>query len=231
VKPNALPPDEVREAELTADDGGVPWWAWLALPPFAGPAAAMLYLRSRWEEIPMRYPVHFGWNGEPNRWVDRTEQAVFAPLLFAEGMLLLLLLMGAAVLFGSRKSVRSTAIPGIYVGTMYLMSAVFTAVGLMPLIHVPPMAFVGLALAFAVGTLVWAYRRNSDPDAPAEATPDECWTLGGIYTNAKDPAIFVQKRIYGYTINFSNVGSYVVLGGFVAGMMGLALFLRWANGG
>jgi uncharacterized membrane protein len=80
--------------------------------------------------------------------------------------------------------------------------------------------------------LVWAYRRNSDSNAPLEVTPDECWTLGGIYKNPNDPAIFVQKRVgFGYTINFGNVWSYVVMGGFTAGMIALAAFMRWAMAG
>ena len=88
---------------------------------------------------------------------------------------------------------------------------------------------VGLTMAFVLAMLVWAYRSNSDPDTPMEATPDECWTLGGIYKNPSDPAIFVQKQVgFGYTINFGNVWSYVVLGGFTLGAIGLAAWLRWA---
>ena len=95
----------------------------------------MLYLRAHWDEIPARYPVHFDINGVPNRWVERTEWAVFAPLWFAVGMLLLLLLLGAAVLIGSRRSVRPTALPGIFAAAMYVASFNFTAMGLMPLVR------------------------------------------------------------------------------------------------
>jgi uncharacterized membrane protein len=85
-------------------------------------------------------------------------------------------------------------------------------------------------LAFVAAALVVGYRRNADPSAPVEPTPEECWTLGAFYRNSNDPAIFVQKRVgFGYTINFGNVWSYVVLGGFALGMMALALFLKWSQ--
>ena len=232
AKPHALPATAVREAELAPSERALPWWTWLALPPFAIPVAAMLYLRVRWDEIPARYPVHFGPNGEPDRWVARTQGAVFGPLWFAEGMLLLFLLLFAAVLIGSRKSVRPTAIPGMFVGMMYVMGATFSAVGLMPIVRVPAAGLIGLTMVFVAGVLVWGFRRNADPNAVAEATPDDCWTLGGIYKNPNDPAIFVQKRVgFGYTINFGNVWSYVVIGGFALGMMALAALLKWAQAG
>jgi hypothetical protein len=79
VRPHALASDEVREAELAASDSGMPWWSWLALPPFVGPVVAMLYMRAHWDEIPARIAAHFAINGEPDRWVERTERTVFAP--------------------------------------------------------------------------------------------------------------------------------------------------------
>ena len=229
LKPHAIAGSGVREAELGGDDRRLPWWSWLALPPFALPAAAGLYLRAHWSEIPERYPIHYGMHGEPNGWATRTERAVFAPLYFSEGMMLLLLLLAIALLIGSRKSVRLSGMPGILVAAMYLLSVNFSAVGLGPLVHIPAGALLGLTGVFVAVVVVWAFRANADPDRPVEATPDECWTLGGIYRNPNDPAIFVQKRVgYGYTVNFGNVWSYVVLGGFLAGAFGLSAFLRWA---
>jgi uncharacterized membrane protein len=230
VRPYARTTPDVREAEMTPSSG-LPRWGWLALPPFAGPAAAMLYLRAHWSEIPERYPVHYGLNGQPDRWVAKSEQAAFAPVWFGEGMLLFMFLLWVAVLIGSRKSVRPAAIPAIFIGGMYLISAVFTIIGLMPLIPVPPVALLGLTFAFVAAVCVAAWRANANPNAPMEPTPNRYWTLGAFYWNPNDPAIFVQKRIgFGYTINFGNVWSYVVLGGFVLGALGLSMALKWSMG-
>ena len=229
LRPYALPASGVREADLAEGKRRLPWWTWLALPPFTFPVAVMFYLRAHWSEIPERYPIHYGMNGEPNGWATRTGHAVFAPLWFAEGLMLLLLLLGASVLIGSRRSVRQTAMPGIFVAAMYLMSIIFSSVGLGPIVHIPVGALMGLTMGFVAIVLVWAFRANADPDRPVEATPDECWTLGGIYNNPNDPAIFVQKRVgWGYTVNFGNKWSYMVLGGFVAGAFALSFLLRWA---
>lgn len=230
VRPHARE-SEVREADLTAAAQGIPRWAWLALPPFALPLALMPYLRAHWDAIPIRYAVHFNAAGEADRWVDKSERAVFAPLWFAEGMLLLFLLLFVAVLLGSRKSVRPSAIPGMFVVGMYLLAFVFTSVGLMPVMPVPPVATTGVTLACVAAAVVVGYRRNANTNAPVEATPNECWTLGSFYVNANDPAIFVQRRVgFGYTINLGNVWSYVVLGGFTLGMIALAMFLKWSQG-
>jgi uncharacterized membrane protein len=228
LRSHALPASGVREADLS-EEGGLPWWLALALPPFGGPLAVYAYLRVHWAEIPERFPIHFGMHGEPNAWANRTERAVFAPLWFAVGLLLLMLMLGVAVLMGSRKSARLTGMSGIFIGTMYLLSIIFSGVGLSPLVHVPAGAMLGFTGVFVAIVLLLGFRANADPDRPIEATPDECWTLGGIYNNPDDPAIFVQKRVgFGYTVNFGNVWSYVVLGGFLLGTIGLSLFLRWS---
>jgi uncharacterized membrane protein len=229
VRPHALRAPEIREAELT-DEPALPRWTWLALPPFAIPLALLQYLRAHWGEIPARYPVHFNLAGEPDRWAEKSERAVFGPIWFTEGMLLLFLMLLLAMLLGSRRRVRPTAVPGIFVAVMYLMAFVDTSIGLGPIVQIPAVAIIGVTIVFVGAALVIAYRRNADPDAPVEATPEECWTLGSFYVNSNDPAIFVQKRVgFGYTVNLGNMWSYVVLGGFALGMFALAMLLKWAD--
>ncbi len=230
LKPYALPPDRLREADLADGAEGIPWWALLAAPPFALPLAAMLYLREHWNQIPARYPIHFGADGQANGWMEKSARAVYAPLWFAEGLLVLMLLLGAAILLGSRRSARQVGIPQIFVAVMYLIATVFSLIGLTPLVHLPPLAIVAAVAVFVLGLLVYGFRRLSRPGAPVETTPDEYWTLGGIYRNPNDPALFVQKRIgYGFTVNFGNPWSWVVMGGFFAGVCGLTAFLIWAQ--
>ena len=231
VRPHAQPLPAIREADLSPRTPDLPRWSWLALPPFAVPLAIMLYVRAHWDEIPARFPSHFNGEGRPDRWVERSERTVFAPFWFTEGMLLLFLLLFVAILLGSRKMTRPTAIPGIIVGAMYMMSVFFSATGLTPLWQPPAGVLIALTVAFVTGAIVWAYRRNSDPRLPAEPTPDDCWTLGSFYVNPNDPALFVQKRVgFGYTINLGNVWTYVFFGGFMLGMFGLTFFLKWAMG-
>lgn len=225
IRRQAPPMADVREADLSPEADHLPRWFSLALPPFAAPAAAAAYLRAHWAEIPERFPTHYGVNG-PDRWADKTSQAVFEPLLFSSGMMLLLLLLSLAMFFGSRRTPQRVVILKIMVGGMYLFAFLFCALSLEPLLGISLVWLFLPTLVFVVVAIAWAFRTVRNPDAPGEATPDNCWILGSIYYNPQDPAIFVQKRIgFGYTFNFGNRWCWIVLGGFAAGMIGLAIAL------
>jgi len=53
-----------------------PWLGW-ALPPFAFPLATALYLHAHWDQIPDRFPIHWGASGQPNGWAHRTAGGVY----------------------------------------------------------------------------------------------------------------------------------------------------------
>ncbi len=45
-----------------------------------------------------------------------------------------------------------------------------------------------------------------------DRTPDRCWKAGIFYVNPADPALFVEKRVgIGYTLNFGNPWSWIML--------------------
>jgi uncharacterized membrane protein len=65
----------------------------------------------------------------------------------------------------------------------------------------------------------WSYRFISATGRGAEVTPDACWYLGQIYYNPQGPAVFVRKRLgLGYTVNFGNRFSWVLLGAVMGHM-------------
>ena len=212
-------------------DGGhhLPRWLSWALPPFAFPLAAALYLQAHWDQIPERFPIHWGANGQPNGWAHRTAGGVYGPLLFAAGLMLLMLLLGLAMYYGSRHSPQMLAVLKILIGVTYFLGLLFTIVGLMPLLNVPPAILLVVGAVFVIALLVYSVKCAANPALPTEATPDECWTLGSVYYNPRDPAMFVQKRIgFGYTFNFGHRLSWLILGGFLAGVAGLVVFLLGA---
>ena len=223
----AAPPPGVREADLAPESGHLPRWIALALVPLALPLAAAAYLRAHWSEIPARFPVHWGAAGEPNRWADKTPAAVYGPLEFGAGMMLVLLLLGLAIFYGSRRTPQRIAVLKILVASVYFLGLIFTGLGLVPAVKIPLAAFIAVTLLFAAAVIAWGYKIVTDPAQPVEATLDQYWYLGSIYCNPQDPAIFVQKRIgFGYTINFGNRMSWLLLAGFVAGMAGLIRVAR-----
>ena len=63
-----------------------------------------------------------------------------------------------------------------------------------------------VALLAVLSLLVPILARRDD------RTPDRCWKAGIFYVNPADPALFVAKRLgIGYTLNFGNPWSWVVL--------------------
>lgn len=101
VLPHAVAPTSIREAEpfrRRRIPGG--WVA--ACGPFLVLAACAAYLRANWQQIPLRFPVHWGLNGIPDRWSARTWTGVYLPLLTAAAILLPL----TAVLHGVTHWVR-----------------------------------------------------------------------------------------------------------------------------
>ena len=217
---------DVREADLSAQDERIPRWCWLALPPFAAPAAAALYLRARWDDIQPRFPVHWGIDG-PDRWASKTAAQVYGSLLFAAVLMLLMLAITVATFYGARRTPQRRVILKVMVLAMYLLASMFTAVGLHPLFAFSIWWIVVPVCLFAIVITVWLYRVFNDPKHPAEATPDECWYLGMFYYNPQDPAVFVQRRVgLGYTFNFGSVWAWIILGGTVATTIGLAVAIR-----
>ena len=183
-----------------------PRWGWLAVPPAAIPAAAMAYLYAHWSEIPQRYPVHWGRGGQPNGWSTRTPLHVYGLPIFAEGLVLLLLFLGVATYYGSRKSPGHAIALAVMTIMEYPMALIFGGVSLLPLVYFPPWLIAASLPPFIVGLIVFIERKNAEPKPEGQAdTPDECWHLGDIYINRADPAIFVEKRTgVGFTFNLGN---------------------------
>jgi uncharacterized membrane protein len=218
------PAEAATEAAQAPGDGRLPRWTILAAGPFAFPLATALYLRARWDELPARFPIHWDLHGEPNGWATKTFRGVYGPLFFAVGLLLLIVMVGLATYFGSRRAPIRKPVLAMLIGAMYLLGLAFSAVGLMPLVRIPAAVFLIPFFIFLACVLLWSVRAGRT--AAGEATPDECWTLGSIYYNPNDPALFVQKRFgIGYTFNFANRRSWLILGLLLGGVAALILLL------
>jgi uncharacterized membrane protein len=108
--------------------------------------------------------------------------------------------------------------------------------GALGVLHAPPVVMVSVncawaaALAIGVGTLVFAgqggTRRASAPRETVigDRSPDHCWKGGLFYVNRRDHALLVEKRMgIGYTLNFGNPGSWLLLGTALAIPFGIHL--------
>ena len=213
VKPFSTSMPSVSATRGEAGPESLPAWSLLGLPPFAVPAVIAAYLQSNWDRIPARFPVHWGWDGRPNRWVERTPHGVYGPLWFAAGLMALMAILAVVTFYGSRRSPLRIAVLKIMIGTEYLLAFIFAIVGLLPLHRFSPAVMVLPIVIFVGALLVYLFKVVADPDMTADATPDQCWHLSTIYYNPADPSLFVQKRIgVGYTLNMGNQASWVLLG-------------------
>jgi uncharacterized membrane protein len=225
VQVHSTPIAAVREAEISRGPERLPIWTLLALPPFAMLACVAAYLRAHWDEIPARFPVHWGWDGEPNHWVSRSPHGVYGPLWISAAILAMLIILGVAGYYGSRRSAMRVAMLKMMLCVMYLIAFVFGMVAILPLWHFSTLAFELPVFVLVGVVLVYSYKLTSDPDIPVDATPDSCWRLSSIYYNPADPALFVQKRIgLGYTLNFANPMSWLVTAVILA-LIPAAIFL------
>jgi uncharacterized membrane protein len=219
-------PETLREAELSPAPEHLPRWMLWALPPFLFPPAAAAWLHAHWDQIPERFPYHWGISGQADAWAVKSERAVYGPLLFCAATMLLMLLMSLAAFYGSRRSEQRLATMKLVIAAMYCLSLIFIGVALLPVINIPIWFCVAPTALFVIGAMVWQYKFLNAPGRRVEDTPDDCWYLGWIYYNPHDAAIFVQKRLgLGYTVNFGNRISWVLMAVVLVAMGGMVFLL------
>ncbi|MGA7409795.1 MAG: DUF5808 domain-containing protein [Bryobacteraceae bacterium] len=225
LEPYAVHTQLPREAALSTAPDRLPWFAWLAAGPFAILTASALFLQANWERIPERFPVHWGANGQPNRWSERNVQGVYGPLLFGLELCLWFVAAGLASWFGARRSHLRSALFGCLIAVEYMLGVLFSIIAINPLVSFPVWAIALSPMLFVVPVIIVMMRAAAQPSDPPEPTPDECWKGGGvIYYNPNDPAVMVEKRFgAGYTFNFANRWSWVLLGSLI--LVVLSIFL------
>ena len=114
----------------------------------------------------------------------------------------------------------------IVLAAEFVVGLIFGMVALMPLVKIPIWMLLAPSILLPVAILIWATGYMSQSSREAEVTPDACWRWGQIYYNPADPALFVQKRIgFGYTFNFANHVSWMILGGLVVMILAMVVVL------
>jgi hypothetical protein len=101
TRPYARRPDGVRAASLAAASEHLPGGAVGIIVPYAMLAAAAIFLRANWRRLPRRFPVHWGINGTPDQWAERTWRSVDGPLLAGLLVIALLHVLGYMIVAGS----------------------------------------------------------------------------------------------------------------------------------
>jgi uncharacterized membrane protein len=239
TRAHQIEPPSTRTAHLFAPRPRIPGGPVAIATPFLLLAAVTAYLASKWDSIPLRFPIHFDMLGRPNGWAGRSVKGVFGPLLIAFALMALFLGLALALQRTARRAPEESGLArknranlATFVILMWMMAIMFSLVSLTPVITrngpLPIPAFLVLVIPLAgVIAIIWLVARaNAEPDdTPADITPDECWKWGQIYYNPNDSSIMVEKRFgIGYTFNFARWQSWLFLGAIFAVTIGVALF-------
>jgi uncharacterized membrane protein len=210
----------------------------LQLGPFAILLVTAGYLWVRWDQIPDRFPVHWGIDGMPNGWSTRTAEGVYGPLLFGAALVIGIAVLSYAISHSAQRVPAAGEAPDkgefahrialFLLGVEFFVAAVLSMVALLPFTGNPgvvPIVILGLAiLAAAIFLSRWLSRgRASSQHISADGAR---WKLGLFYFNPDDPALFVEKRIgIGYTINFAHASGWIIMALMLVVPLGLA---SWA---
>jgi uncharacterized membrane protein len=227
VRDFSTPASSIREAVITQEGERLPTWTLLALPPFAVPIEVGAYLHAHWDLIPVKFPVHWAANGEANRWIFRSYTGVYGPLWFGAAVLMLMVFLGLTTFYGSRRSPARGAVMKSLVTLMYLIAWVFGMVGLLALHRLSPLTLIIPALMFLVPLLTFRSKAPANETVLPDAASESCWRLSLIYNNPDDPVLFVDVRFgRGYTLNFGNPLSWLVVAAVLVVIPGMLLMLR-----
>jgi uncharacterized membrane protein len=227
TRPYAASVSGERSAELVAAREPLPGGVLTMLSPFLGPLAAATWLAVAWDDLPARFPAHYGLDGQPDRWVEKSPAAVFFNPVMSALTLSLMAAGALMILYGSRRgssgeregwASRYRALNvRLLVAVMWMASALTSLVSVGALIPSSVLAWalpvVGVGMIAAiVAFAIPLIRMSMESTGGSDATPDECWKLGLFYVNPADPAFIVEKRDgIGYTLNFGNRMTWGIL--------------------
>lgn len=232
VLPFGIRVSGVRSAAISTDHEGLPGGAASVIVPLGMLAATALYLHANWQRLPDRVPVHWGIDGTPNGWADRTWHGVYGPLVVCALISLFVILMAEAIIHASpRARVAGTeawttrfrrANLILLVAGVWGVSAMMSLFALMPLftdVSRPPALVLMIPVVLVLSILPFAWqlvRVVRERDSGSDGTPDACWKFGLLYYNPNDSALMVEKRFgIGYTLNFGNRMLWWILGAAV----------------
>jgi len=213
----------------------------LQLGPFAILLVVAGYLQAHWNQIPERFPVHWGVDGMPNGWSTRSPEGVYGPLLFGAAIVIGIAVLSYAMSHSARGLPAASGRPAdgvfahrlsvVLLGVEFFVAAVLSMVALLPFTGNPGVATLVILpvviLACALFLRGWLKQgRVPSQNIPEGRAPDTCWKYGLFYFNPDDSALFVEKRIgIGYTVNFAHASAWIIMAFSLLVPLGLA---AWA---
>lgn len=245
VLPHAAAVSTVRTASLAPRPRQLPGGWLVQFGPFLILLLTGLYLSAHWEQIPARFPVHWGANGQPNGWSTHTLSGVFGPLVFGACMILFISLLGYVGWHSARRAISRSGLPGddhanqvasVNLAIEYFLAINFSLVAMIPLTGSPNLvSVITLGMLALIAVLFFRVGKSkaaaASASTPPDGAPDACWKWGLFYFNPQDAALLVEKRIgIGYALNFARPMAWVLVFIMVFLPLGLVMTVgRWSH--
>jgi uncharacterized membrane protein len=219
---------------------GTAWYLLYLVPIAIAVFAAVV----KYPSLPGQIPMHYNIAGEVDRYAAKSI-GTFAVMPLIQ---LLMGLLFAGINFGigrsrnQRNYQRTQAFQGIMSIYLYvigfLVMLLFTCIQLTmvsiiseKLMMVLPIVFLVVIFAVCIylGVKVGqgGSRLKIRDGGPINKVDDDRYWLGGfLYCNKDDPSLFVEKRFgMGYTLNFGNPRSFIVIGALVVLILAITVLL------
>lgn len=228
---------KVVDLSIRAQDEMLPWYVFFF--PMVITLGVIIYTIINYKIMPDQIPTHWGINGQPDAFKEKTAlSAIQMPLILIIMQVMMMVMNISQKRSGFKLSATSTEASRqrqltlrkytswFMFLTSVLMTMLFSFFQLSS-IHIElvnaafafvlPLIFLFLVL---VGTIIFAVkvgRSGNSTDATSvegigDYDEDEYWKGGIFYFNKSDPSIFVEKRFgVGWTLNFANPIGYLVI--------------------
>ena len=230
---------QVKVTDLTVrnEDEMVPWMIYL-LPIFIT-ISLLIYTVMNYELLPDQIPIHWGANGHPDSFTNKTPFSAISMSL----LLFVMQLMFLGMHLGKKKSGIKLSATNLQASRNRQLSLrkysswflFFTIVGVTMLFSFLQLTTIhpgissdltkmivpaGFLIMIFIGTILLAIKVGRadkiesaiTEEAIMEIDEDQYWKGGLIYFNKNDPSIFVEKRFgIGWTMNFANPIGYCII--------------------
>lgn len=230
----------VSAFETKFEKKGRPFPHILFIPPFLITFGLTVWLLSIYSSLPSVIPTHWGINGHPDAWSDKSIFSVF----FLIGTLLFTQLLVYGMSYGTfyssgqlkaqdtersyerehemrKMTVFFMAFTNLLTTILLGWIEVQSMMNILENDHTLSMGFTLPAFLIAIfGVLFWYMKRTKqineqfkDEQSLASAPGDDAhWKWGMFYVNRNDPNFLVEKKFgVGWTVNFAHPGTWIFL--------------------
>lgn len=208
-----------------------PLWNLLYVPVILATIALTVAL---WPSMPDQIPVHAGLDGTVNRWASKSDlYEVDFPVIMQVFLAVVTTITHMSTLKAQPQSrtsrLESASLLGVGLALVVGCGGlVFAYAGYLSLndYALAFLVLVSIVLVAVIALIVRARRSGA-----YDSDDGDCWKGGVFYYAPDDPRIMVPKRVasFGWTLNFANWRSWLVLLGMLAVIIGFVAFCMTAS--